>query len=113
MSHPSKVKGNKYERDVADYLRDAGWPGMERIRAGWTDDRGDLDGIIGFTVECKNHRSLDLAGWCAELDVEMRNAGNTVGAVIHKKRGTTDVGEHYATLPVRVLVQLLKEAGYQ
>jgi hypothetical protein len=31
--------------------------------------------------------------------------------VIAKKRGTTNVGDWYAVLPVRVLVKLLKEAG--
>jgi hypothetical protein len=33
--------------------------------------------------------------------------------VVHKKRGTTDAGEQYATLPLRMLVQLLQEAGYK
>lgn len=63
--------------------------------------------------ECKNHKRTDLAGWLNELDIEVSNAGSTVGAVIHKKRGTADGAEQYATLPLGMLVQLLREAGYE
>jgi hypothetical protein len=63
--------------------------------------------------ECKNHKRTDLAGWLSELNIEVGNAGSTVGAVIHKKRGTIEGAEQYATLPLGMLVQLLREAGYE
>ena len=53
-----------------------------------------------------------LSGWIKELDEEMKNSQALTGAVIHKKRGTLDVGEWYATMPVEVYVNLLIEAGY-
>ena len=112
MTSPQKQKGSAYERLIVDYLRSQGFT-VERTRAGWADDRGDVHGIYGFTIECKNHKSLALAGWVGELVTECRNAGHDVGAVVHKKRGVTDAGEQYATLPLRMLVQLLKEAGYK
>ena len=112
MPNPQKQKGSAYERLVVDYLRSQGFT-VERTRAGWADDRGDVHGINGFTIECKNHRALSLSEWVGELVVECRNAGHSVGAVVHKKRGATDGGEQYATLPLRMLVQLLREAGYK
>lgn len=112
MTNPQKAKGSAYERLIVNYLREHGF-GVDRTRAGWSDDKGDIHGVDGFTWECKNHKSLNLAGWIKELENECRNAGTTLGAVVHKKRGTTDPGEQYATLPLRMLVQLLKEAGYK
>lgn len=111
MSNPQKIKGSAYERLIRDYLVDSGFK-VDRTRAGWKDDRGDLHGIQGFTWECKNQRAMALSSWVNELLVECANAGTSLGAVVHKRRGVTDAGEQYATLPLRMLVQLLKEAGY-
>ena len=112
MSNPSKVKGSNYEREIVNYLRQH-FADVDRTRAGWTDDRGDIHGIEGFTWECKNHKAMALSQWVAELHAECRNAGTDLGAVVHKKRGTTDPEQQYATLPLGMLVQLLKRAGFQ
>ena len=40
----------------------------------------------------------------------MANAGNKWGFALHKRRGTTDVGEYYAVLPVAVLMDILDVA---
>ena len=112
MPSRGKAKGSEWERQTVKYLREQGWIGAERTRAGWVDDRGDIDGVIGVTIECKNQKIMDLAGWIDELVVEMRNGDNDIGVVVHKRRGTTDMGEAYASMPLQVLVRLLKEAGY-
>jgi hypothetical protein len=117
MSNPQKNKGSAYERSIVNYLRESGFT-VDRTRAGWSDDRGDIHGIASptgrpFTFECKNHRRDNLPGWIKELYVEVHNAGGYAGAVIHKKSGTTDGGEQFATLPLSMLVLLLREAGYQ
>lgn len=117
MSNPQKNKGSAYERLIVNYLREKGFD-AERTRAGWTDDRGDIHGVLSatgrpFTFECKTHRRDNLPGWVRELEIEISNAKGEIGAVIHKKVGTTDGKEQYATLPLGMLVQLLKEAGYK
>jgi len=111
MTSKSKIKGSAFEREIVTYLR-TWWPDSERTRAGWVDDRGDIDGVVGVTFECKNHKKLELAGWVDELTVEMQHANTTVGAVVHKRRGVTDPGQYYASMPLSVFVHLLKEAGY-
>jgi hypothetical protein len=117
VTNPQKIKGSAYERSIVNYLRDHGY-NADRTRAGWTDDRGDVHGITDsegrpFTFECKNHRRDNLSGWIMELKREVANAGGNVGVVVHKKVGTTDPGEQFASLPLSMLVQLLKEAGYK
>jgi len=111
MPHPNKNKGDRFEREITEYLRTLQIM-VDRTRVGWTDDRGDIHGIPGVVIECKNHKTLDLSGWVAELVNEMDNAGARMGCVVHKRRGTTNAHNHYATLPFGLFIQLLKEAGY-
>lgn len=116
MANPQKRKGDAFERDIVRYFRDAGYD-VDRTRAGWSDDRGDIHGIKGpsgtFTIECKNHRKMDLPTWFRELDAESRNNGGTLGAVIHKRIGVSEAEEQYVSFPLRMLLQLLREAGYK
>lgn len=117
MPNPNKNKGSAYERLIVNYLRDEGFS-VDRTRAGWTDDRGDIHGLSGpdnrtFVFECKNHKAMDLAGWLAELDRECAAAGTDLGCVVHKRRGSVSGAEQYATLPFGLLVRLLKQAGYR
>ena len=117
MSNPQKNKASAYERSIVNYLRDNNYD-ADRTRAGWTDDRGDIHGITNsegkpFTFECKNHRRDNLPGWIVELEREIANAGGDIGVVVHKKHGTTKPEDQYASLPLGMLVQLLKEAGYK
>ena len=50
MTSPQKAKGSRAELAVARYMQANGWPYAERSRAGWTDDRGDIDGCPGLVV---------------------------------------------------------------
>ena len=117
MTSAAKRKGSSYERDIVGYFNDQGY-NCERTRAGWSDDRGDVHGvshrILGnFTVECKNQKAMDLSGWLNELERERHANGGGLGAVVHKKRGEASPENQYATLPLWMLVQLLKESGYR
>jgi hypothetical protein len=47
-----------------------------------------------------------------ELSNEMENRGDDVGFVVAKKRGTTDVGDYYCIMPMKVVILLLRRAGY-
>lgn len=111
MAHPNKVKGSAAERAVAQFLRENGYPYAERTRAGWTDDRGDIDGLPGVCIEVKNEKRIDLPQYLRELAREMENAKADTGVVIVKRRGVADAGQWYAVLPVALWVDLIKETG--
>ena len=113
MANPSKAKGTAAESAVVSYLKRRAWPFAERRALNGNLDRGDIAGIAGVVLEVKSCRSIDLAGWMAEAQVEKTNDGATIGAVVAKKRGTTDPGEWYAVLPFRELCDLLAAAGYR
>jgi hypothetical protein len=105
-------KGTFLETASVNWLREHGWPWARRIVKEGAKDKGDVtlgDGIP-VTIECKNEKSLNIAGGQKELAVEMANNGHKWGFALHKKRGTTDVGKYYAVLPVEVLMDILDVA---
>lgn len=109
MTSPQKRKGSSAELAVAKWLNKLGWVHAERSRAGWTDDRGDIDGMPGVCIEVKNEKRIDLPGYLRELEVEMKNAKAWAGAVIVKRRGSTDPADWYAVMPAQNWAELLLE----
>ena len=108
----SKQKGTAAETAVVNYLKGKGRKHVERRSLNGSSDRGDIAGVPGVVIEVKNHARMELSQWVSELEVEMANDKADTGVVIHKKKGTTDVGQWYATMPVDVWYDLAKEAGY-
>jgi hypothetical protein len=109
VTSPQKRKGSSAELAVAKWLNRLGWVHAERSRAGWTDDRGDIDGMPGVCIEVKNEKRIDLPGYLRELEVEMKNAKAWAGAVIVKRRGSTDPADWYAVMPAKKWAELLLE----
>lgn len=112
MTTPSKRKGSAWELAIAKYLVEQGWVGAERRVAGATLDKGDIYGIIGCVIEAKNEKKITLSDYLKELEIEMKNAKADMGVVMVKKKGTTDVGQGYAVMPISLWATLMKEAGY-
>jgi len=108
----SKQKGTSAETAVVNWLVSKGRKHVERRTLNGSNDRGDIAGIPAVVLEVKNCVKMELSAWLKELDVEMHNDKADTGVVIHKKKGTTDVGLWYATMPVDVWYKLLGEAGY-
>jgi hypothetical protein len=107
VTSPQKRKGSAAELAVAKWLRKLGWIHAERSRAGWTDDRGDIDGMPGVCIEVKNEKKIDIPGYLRELEVEMENAKAWTGTVIIKRRGSTNVDDWYAVMPAKVWGELM------
>ena len=108
----SKIKGTAAETAVVNWLIDKGRKHVERRALSGKDDRGDIAGIPSVVIEVKNHKEIKLSQWIKELEAEMHNDKADTGVIIHKKTGTTNVGQWYATMPVDVWFKLLEEAGY-
>ena len=111
MSNPQKRKGSAAELAVARYMQEAGWPYAERSRAGWTDDRGDIDGCPGIVVEVKDHKRHALSEWMGELEVEVANARAITGVLVVKRRLHTDPADWYAITRFGDWCHLAKDAG--
>jgi hypothetical protein len=91
-------------------------------RAGWDADtsRNVLDGrrtgddIVWdgpASIEVKDVTKLDLSGWLRQAQ---DNAGERVGIVVHKKRGTADRAEEwYCTLAFGDFLRLIEQMGVE
>ena len=108
MSNPSKAKGTRFEVDVVEFLRTHGFPHCERRALRGVNDAGDIAGIVGWSLEAKNCRTMDLAGWMGEAQRQAANAKVYLHAVIHKRRGK-NVRDAYVTLPLWAFVALLAD----
>lgn len=112
MTSPQKRKGSAAELAVAKWLHQFGWIHAERSRAGWQDDRGDIDGMPGVCIEIKNEKRISLPGYLRELETEMANAKAWTGTVIVKRRGSTNVDDWYAVMPAKLWAQLLQTIDF-
>ena len=103
-----KRKGTAFESAVVAYLREHGFPYAERRALRGSRDVGDVVGVVGWVLEIKNHRALDLGPWMNEAHAEAANDGVSRFAVIHKRRqhGTA---EAFVTLPLRLFAELLRD----
>ncbi len=112
MMSKSKQKGTSAETAVVNYLKDKWKIPAERRALTGALDKGDISGIFDVVLEVKNHKTMTLGQWMEELKVEVENANAETGAVIHKRKGTTDVSEWYASMPFWMYLYLFKDAGY-
>ncbi len=106
----ARRKGSTWERAVVAYLRDNGHPFVERsYGAGRPDDCGDVDGLPGWVIEAKNHRQIDLAGWCDEAAREAQNVPHGARWAVVVKRRQKPPGDAYVVLPLSAFARLLAD----
>lgn len=104
----SKVKGRKFENEVADYLRSF-FPDAKREggRNG-ANDKGDIDRVPEWTIEAKAEKSINLPTYLRELDAERANRDTPFGVVVVKARGTSDAGESFCVMRLKHFAPLMK-----
>lgn len=107
--------GKDTERRVATFFRQVGFAGAERsVRTGFraagrdSPDQGDLIGLPGICVQVKSLRPASRAeaqtvNWLAEMESQRRASGASVGLLVVRRWGTTDVGRWWCFLFARDL----------
>jgi len=109
MTNPQKAKGSQYERDVVQYLKETGHRWVERAYgAGRQDDRGDITGLPGWVLECKNQKALDFAGWMGEAERERANADAEYAVVVAKRR-LKPTSASYVVMTLEQFSRILRE----
>ncbi len=108
----AKAAGARFERTIADALRDHVDDRIDRRVKTGSKDRGDIGGLRHMgqrvVVECKDYGGrYEVGPWLAEAEVERGNDDAAVGLVIAKRRGTTDPGDQVVIMTVRDLISLL------
>ena len=108
MSNPSKQKGTAFESLIAAAFAEV-FPGVERRALAGAADRGDIGGVPGLVVECKNVRTMSLGVWVDEARAEAANAGEPYGVVVHKRARVAAAEEQFVTMPLGMFLQLWLE----
>ena len=104
-----KAKGSAFERAVVDYLRDHGHPYAERhYGAGRREDVGDVDGVVGWTIEAKNYKAMHLAEWSDEAEHERQHGRQRFAAAIAKRR-CKPVAQSYVVMSLETFTRLLAD----
>lgn len=104
----SKRKGTAFEVAVVDYLRAHGFPFAERRAQRGVNDGGDIAGVIGWALEAKACKELNLAAWVTEAEKEASNSEARWWAVIAKRR-MRSTGEAYVLMSLEMFCRLLAD----
>ncbi len=108
----AKQAGARFERLIADHLRDTVDDRIDRRVKTGAHDRGDIGGLrhMGerIVVEVKDYGGrLQVGPWLNEAEIERGNDDATVALVIAKRLGYGDPAEQIVLLTVRDLAALL------
>lgn len=110
MSKKDTDVGKDTEQRVARWLRGNGHPHAERtVRTGYRVagrelvDGGDIDGTPGICWQVKSLRPAtraerEVPAWLLETDSQRRSVGASVGLLVVRRWGTTDVGRWWCYL---------------
>lgn len=103
MSRAQRDRGSRFEREVVDAAKAAGFPDATRTSDGRHQrTRGDIAGVPGVSLECKRTEAFSIrAAWKQAVD----QAGDTDLPVVVTR---WDTGPALAVLPLDELLALLK-----
>lgn len=110
----AKQAGARFERLIADYLRDTlDDDNIDRRPKTGAKDRGDIAGVHDhkgrrIVIECKDYGGqIQPAQWLTEAHREARHDNAHVAIVAAKRRGTQDPGSQYVLMTLEDLTNLL------
>jgi hypothetical protein len=103
----NRAKGTAFETRLVKYLRENGFPYAERRALSGSLDRGDITGIPGVVIECKNEKKYDLARYMDETLKEQANAGAQVAFSCFPRR-SHHIGDGYALMTIRQALELIR-----
>lgn len=118
MTNANKAKGDRYEREIESFCREAGFADAQRTRAGRREDQGDIHLAFAgpapsVVIQTKDVVQVDWRGWLTELTEQTSQAGADHGVLVVKRRGRGATKPlHLAVMPFDAMLQLLKAAGY-
>lgn len=113
MPNRNAEKGSRFERDLIDYLRVELGDHLTRPRCGATDDRGDIAGVPGWTIEAKAWKDpwKAIAQGLLELEVEQGNTGTRHGLLIVKRPRVAAPERQLAVMSLGAAVTVMRDSA--
>ena len=113
----AKQAGARFERQIADFLRDNLDDRIDRRVKTGAKDCGDIANVrdshgARIVIECKDYGGrLQPSQWLREAHQEALNDNAYAGIVIAKRKGTTNPADQYVLTDLATLTRLLKGPG--
>ena len=105
-----KRKGDAFEREVVRVLRENGHPHAERtLRLGAHEDYGDIAGVPGFHIECKDQARIELGAWLKLATLEAWRIDSRPVPVLVIKRRQQAAERAYTVLELARFAQLIAD----
>lgn len=77
MSLDSREKGKRYEREIANWLKEHGYDARRTAQyCGNTGDASDVVGLPGIHIECKHVERANLHAWVDQAIRDSEGTGN-------------------------------------
>lgn len=97
------------------YLKAHGIEALRKAQTGQADSGDIACPNLPLIIQAKNHKRLELAGWCDAARAQADAAGVAVGAVVAKRRrgpgSSGSVGSAYVIMALDDFIKLLENLG--
>lgn len=103
-------RGYQSQRIVAEYFRTHGWPYAQPAGSGRSGT--DVTGVLGVDIEVKARRGIKVAEAMKQLRDRYQEGVLPVAILRLDGQGESHIADWPAIVPLHVLLDLLKAAGY-
>lgn len=100
------TKGTRWRHAVQVFLEAAGYATTARPWMEAGDDITATRGMLALSVECKDHRALNLAGWVDQA--ERQAPRDAIPVVIAHRLGKASAEDAYVIMSGRAFADLLE-----
>jgi hypothetical protein len=104
------ARGYESQRIVAEFFRENGFPYAQPAGSGRTGT--DITGVIGVDVEVKARRGIQVSAAMKQLRDRQQDGLLPVAVLRLDGQGPSHIDDWPAIVPLSVLLDLLKAAGY-
>ena len=104
------ARGYESQRIVAEYFREHGFPYAQPAGSGRSGT--DITGVIGVDVEVKARRGIQVSAAMKQLRERQQDGLLPVAVLRLDGQGPSHIDDWPAIVPLSVLLDLLKAAGY-
>jgi hypothetical protein len=104
-------RGRETELIFANYLKDNGWIYAEATSSSAAGT--DIKGVIGVDWEMKARADFDPKAAMKQQAKRIKEGVIPIAVLRQNGQGEADIENWPAVVPVKIMIQLLKEAGYQ
>lgn len=106
-----KRRGRETELDFAEYLKNNGWLYAEATSS--SAPGTDITGVIGVDWELKARADFDPKAAMKQQQKRIKEGVIPIAVLRQNGQGKADIDSWPAVVPVKIMIQLLREAGYQ